>query len=653
MDGIDVLLLLGRVALALVLLVSGVAKLFDLSGSRAALRSFGVPEPLTAPGSVLVPLVEIALAILLVPAATASWGALGALVLFAIYIAGMSYHLARGERFNCHCFGQLTTSEIGASTIVRNVVLGVIAAFVAYQGFSHGRAGSVTGMGAYEWLALALAIVALAALAAIGWLLVHVLGQNGRLLVRIERIENALDLEEEEDETPVGAPAPAFTLSGLSGETMTLDALRAEGKPVLLVFSDTACAPCNSLMPDIGTWQRELGGRLRVALISRGSVEENRRKKSEHGLTQVLIQRDREVADAYEVSATPSAIVVQANATIGSRMAVGPDAIRGLVQQTIGEPAAPAPEPAPAPAPVRRPAPRGLANIGKDAPVVELNDLDGEPVRLTRFAGHPTAVLFWNPGCGFCQRMLDDLKAWEANPPEGAPKLLVVSTGDADENRATGLTSPVVLDSGFRVGGYFGANGTPSAVLIDAEGKIASGLAVGGPTVISLLRNEAPELLDASGATADTLVEDSAAPEAPPAAPPPPRGLAVGTRAPKITLPDLEGKPTTLDPVHQGRTVLLFWNPDCGYCKGILPEIQAWEAQRGDDAPRLVLISGGTASANRAQELASPILLDANFSTGPTFGARGTPSAILINAKGRVASKLAVGGPNVMDLLQS
>jgi peroxiredoxin/uncharacterized membrane protein YphA (DoxX/SURF4 family) len=663
MDVTNVLLLLGRLALVVVFFVSGTAKLFDLSGSRAALRAFGVPERLISPGGVVLPLVEIALAVLLIPAATAAWAALGALVLLAIYVGGMAYHLARGERFNCHCFGQLTTSEIGVTTIVRNVVLGVIAAFVTYQGFAHGRVGAVPGLSAFEWITLALALVALAALATVGWLLIHVLGQNGRLLVRIERIEDALELdaeedEDEEEEALAGMPAPAFTLSGLHGETMTLDALRAEEKPVLLVFSDTGCGPCNSLMPDIGKWQRELGDTLRVALISRGSVDENRRKKTEHGLTHVLLQNDREVADAYEVTGTPSAILVRPDGTFGSRLAVGPDAIRGLVQQTAGGDVVPAPAlapaPAPAPAPAAKTPPRGLGRIGKDAPVVELRDLDGESVQWSRFAGHPTAVLFWNPGCGFCQRMLDDLKAWEASPPEGAPKLLVVSTGDADENRSSGLTSPLVLDSGFRVAGYFGANGTPSAVLVDGEGKIASGLAVGGPSVISLLRNEAPELLDASGATAEALAAEApAAPAAQPAAPSRPRNLGIGTRAPKITLPDLEGKPTTLDPASMGRSVLLFWNPDCGFCQQLLPDLKAWEAGRDDDAPRLVLISAGTASANRAHELASTILLDASFSTGPKFGAQGTPSAILINGKGRVASKLAVGGPNVMELLQS
>ncbi len=132
-------------------------------------------------------------------------------------------------------------------------------------------------------------------------------------------------------------------------------------------------------------------------------------------------------------------------------------------------------------------------------------------------------MLFWNPGCGFCQRMVDDLKSWENNKPEGAPNLLVVSTGEVEANKATGLQSPIVLDSGFNVGRTFGASGTPSAVLVGADGKIASGLAVGSPSVISLLRNEAPHLLDASNAAPEL--------EAPPA----PRGVAVGSKAPETS----------------------------------------------------------------------------------------------------------------------
>jgi peroxiredoxin len=127
--------------------------------------------------------------------------------------------------------------------------------------------------------------------------------------------------------------------------------------------------------------------------------------------------------------------------------------------------------------------------VGERAPEFTLPDLSGKQVSLADFRGDPTLALFWNPGCGFCQRMLDDLKAWEAKPSEGAPRLLVVSTGSVEENEAMGLRSPVLLDQGFSVGNLFGANGTPMAVLVDAEGNIASEVAAGAPDVLALARS--------------------------------------------------------------------------------------------------------------------------------------------------------------------
>jgi thiol-disulfide isomerase/thioredoxin len=198
-----------------------------------------------------------------------------------------------------------------------------------------------------------------------------------------------------------------------------------------------------------------------------------------------------------------------------------------------------------------------------------------------------------------------------------------------------------LLDSGFTVGRAFGASGTPSAVLVGADGKIASGLAVGGPTVISLLRNEAPNLLDPTQAGAE---------EPQPAAP---RGVQVGGTAPNTQLQDLDGKQVNLDDIRNGRTALLFWNPGCGFCQRLLPDLKTWEADKPAEAPKLVLISTGSAESNREHGLDSTILLDQGFRTGEAFGASGTPSAIVIDSEGKVASGLAVGGPDVMSLLRS
>ena len=48
------------------------------------------------------------------------------------------------------------------------------------------------------------------------------------------------------------------------------------------------------------------------------------------------------------------------------------------------------------------------------------------------------------------------------------------------------LSTRVVLDHHFAAGRAFGASGTPSAVLVDAEGRIASEVAVGAPAVLDL-----------------------------------------------------------------------------------------------------------------------------------------------------------------------
>src|SRR5215217_6652678 len=338
----DTALLLARLLLSAVFLVAGFAKLADREGSRQGLEGFGIPKAAAQPVSVLLPLAEIAVAILLLPTATAWWGAIGAAVLLGLFIAGIGYNLARGNHPDCHCFGQLHSEPAGWPTLIRNGILEAVALFIVFFGrdifsFSNEDAGYslvawIGDLATWELIATILGVVALAAIVIEGWLLVHLLGQNGRVLLRLDAIETMaaegglLDPEAPAAPAPAprplglpeGSPAPAFRLEGLFGETMTLDALRAAGKPVMLVFSDPGCGPCNALLPDLGKWQREHAAKLTVALLSRGAAEANRAKATEHGLSHVLLQKDREVAQSYQANGTPSAVIVKPDGTIGS-----------------------------------------------------------------------------------------------------------------------------------------------------------------------------------------------------------------------------------------------------------------------------------------------------------------------------------------------
>jgi peroxiredoxin/uncharacterized membrane protein YphA (DoxX/SURF4 family) len=496
----DVVLFIARLLLAAVFFVAGFAKLADLPGSRQALRDFGVPAVLANPSGVLLPLAEIAVAVALIPSVSAWWGALGALALLLLFVAGISYNLARGRTPDCHCFGQIHSSPAGWPTLVRNLLLAALAGSVVWFG------RPTAGLDILSWFAslavaqrieLVAGVIVVALLALESWVLYQTMKQQGRLLLRLEALE-ARFAGSAGGTTfrglPVGSQAPAFSLSGLHGETLTLDALRAPGKPVVLIFSDPGCGPCTALLPEIGRWQRDYAGKLTLAVISRGTPQDNRAKAADSDISQVLLQLNREVSESYQVAGTPSAVLIRTDGTIAAPLAEGADDIRGLVAGAIGLPVLrslpmAATSQGNGNGGATPPAQAAGSKIGERAPQFTLPDLSGKQVSLADFRGDPTLVLFWNPGCGFCQRMLDDLKAWEEKPPGGAPRPLIVSTGSVEENEAMGLRSPVLLDQGFSVGTMFGANGTPMAVLVDDEGHIASEVAAGAPDVLALARS--------------------------------------------------------------------------------------------------------------------------------------------------------------------
>ncbi len=187
----DAALLATRILLSAVFLVAGVAMLVDRDGTRRALVEFGVFEPLAGPFGWTLPWAELlaGFALLLVPGAW--YGAVIALGLLAIFIAGIGINLARGRAPDCHCFGQLHSAPVGWSTLVRNIALAFLAAFVVWNGPAH------VGPSTIAWIAdltlpqrlAAGSAAALALLAMQGFLLVQILRQQGRLLLRLEALE--------------------------------------------------------------------------------------------------------------------------------------------------------------------------------------------------------------------------------------------------------------------------------------------------------------------------------------------------------------------------------------------------------------------------------------------------------------------------------
>jgi peroxiredoxin/uncharacterized membrane protein YphA (DoxX/SURF4 family) len=467
----NVVLLAARLLLALVFAGAGLAKLADRAGSRKLATDFGVPPALTLPVAWLLPLGELACAVALIPTASAWWGAVGVFAMLSLFIVAIGVSLARGRRPDCHCFGQLHAAPIGPATLVRNSLLAAIAALIIWQGPDVAGASVLAwrdGLSRPESVLLGL-VAGVGALALFALLVIYqMLRQNGRLLLRVEALEAKLGAAPEAPAAglPVNSAAPDFSLKDLDGKAVTLDTLRRRGQALLLFFTEPGCGACDALLPEVAGWQREHHERLLVVPIGRGDLRVNRTKSAQHKLRNLLLQRDREVAEAFHVDLTPGAVLVT-DGRIGSPVAVGADAIRALVASAT------------LPAPAKK---------GDRLPSLQLTDLEGRMMDLATLQGRRTLLLFWNPTCGFCQQMLADVKKWERSRRRDVPDLLIVSGGSSEANRDQGFESRVLLDPAFGAGTVFGAGGTPSAVLIDEEGKVGSDVAVGAPDVFALFQ---------------------------------------------------------------------------------------------------------------------------------------------------------------------
>ncbi len=498
----SVLLLVARLLLAAVFVVSGLAKVVDLKGSQKAVQGFGVPSFLAVPLGTLLPFAELAVVVALIPSAWAWYGAIGALALLLAFIVGISVNLSFGRKPDCHCFGQLHSEPVGASTLIRNVLLAALAGAVIWQGAAY----SNVGPSAVSWIAtLTVAqsielVVGLILVALVGietWLLLQTMTQQGRILTRLELLEEkGVPGNNPEYGLPEDSEAPAFELPDLDGNMVSLGGLLAQGADtkaaVVLVFTSPICNPCTAMLPEYVQWQQKYADAATMVIISQGTVEENRAKMAEYDISPVLLQRDGEVAEAYKVRGTPSAVVIRYDGSTIGQVGEGQDEIRELLDEVLREPEPYVPHPL---LEVNKPN-TGLAfpeppKVGQPAPDLTLLDFDQTPIKLSDFRGTPTLLLFWNPGCTFCQGMLKDLLIWERNHSKGSPQLLVITTGGSKKDNAVGFKSPIVLDetrSSYSAQRWFKVSGTPMAVLLDENGVVISETVVGANAVMELLK---------------------------------------------------------------------------------------------------------------------------------------------------------------------
>jgi uncharacterized membrane protein YphA (DoxX/SURF4 family)/thiol-disulfide isomerase/thioredoxin len=119
--------------------------------------------------------------------------------------------------------------------------------------------------------------------------------------------------------------------------------------------------------------------------------------------------------------------------------------------------------------------------VGYDAPDFTLPDLAGEEVTLMTLLarGKPVLLVFMSPACGPCAALMPRVAQWRQTLSERLT-IAVITMGTAEQNAVFGDEGleDVLLQQGTLVSDQFGVTGTPSAIFISREGKIASNPAV-------------------------------------------------------------------------------------------------------------------------------------------------------------------------------
>jgi len=292
----------------------------------------------------------------------------------------------------------------------------------------------------------------------------------------------------------------------------------------------------------------------------------------------------------------------------------------------------------------------GLA-VGSAAPAFALVGADGSSTTLEdlRAPGQPVVLVFSAPSCAACMVLQPDLVAFQAEHGDRVT-LAVLSAGST---RAVAHTAGkaglriALADPDRAVAAAYGAEGTPAAVLVLPDGSIGSPLALGPAAVQGLVDRVArPDLLPLAPGPHRRPGRPAHAPV----------GVGVGTVAPVIGLPDVDGRTLHVGGAAERDSVLVFWDPDCGHCGDLLPRLRAWwESElarpgRPDAERPEVTIVSVRAPDDGDLHPGWRVVIDERRVAMGAHGARGTPSGVLVDRSGRIVSELAVGVTAVLDL---
>lgn len=340
-------------AVALIMLLSGTAKLRSGEDVQATFTRLRVPRPFAAPALARAfPWLELLLAAALLQPFTLLRPVVGlvAVALFAAFLALVVR--AQGDGITCGCFGEASAAPISRTTVVRNVVFLALAVLALVEGIVslavHG-AGlawqplTAFGAGAWAWALLVSVLVATAAFLA------------GRESVpatpdtapATPAPEAPAAVDPADGAEPERHPFPDAVVVA-DGEYTGLHRLVADGAVVALRLSP-GCGSCARVIGRLPEFVNRLGPvRARVLVPRHGTGQEHAPPRGHIPHDLVLEDPAGAAIRALGLTSYPSAVLLGTDRLTAGGPVFGADAVLDLLEEVAEIMATEAPDVQPA-----------------------------------------------------------------------------------------------------------------------------------------------------------------------------------------------------------------------------------------------------------------------------------------------------------------
>jgi|GEM_PF-608063 len=468
-------------------------------------------------------------------------------------------------------------------------------------------------------------------------------------------------------EEMVGQSAPSIPVMTTNGKRLTDTDFK--NKVTVLDFFAVNCGFCKKQVPRLETVRKEYEPKgVRFVAVSQTmrkkfTDDDVKNKINELGFKgELAIDHANNAGLLFKATSFPTMVVIGKDAKVAavnvgnvgdleSRMHIQLDAL--LAGKPIPVIASATPSTPPA-KPRTRPAD---ALVGKPAPKFDLATIAGKKLSNEAVADTVTVLDFFAVNCGFCKKQIPRLETVRKQYESKGVRFVAVSQtmrkafseeDTKNKIKELGFGGELALDPKNTTGPKFKATGFPTMVILDKKGNVGAVNVGNVGDLESRLKTQLDAML--AGKPVPQIAAATPPKKTPPpkkTAPRPTQGEVVGKPAPKFDLTTTAGKKLSNATLAQNVTVLDFFAANCGFCKKQIPRLETIRKEYEPKGVRFVAVAQTMRKEfpeseikDKLKELGfnGELALDLKNTTGPKMGARGFPTMIVLDKKGKVAA---------------